>query len=1062
MSWVTSGKRPEYRCISIIPNSVQYFLFFALVKKRPPSSRRKESSVLYSRYPEIDALIFLMADVSDIDVLSEHKIIATPEISGFICEPCDSEISIKTKQSFKSHAKNKHRMDAEAQTKLYEAMLRVRATFACQPETVALYRGSVLCPNPLPSLKGLTVEETRRCNLCPALFKSLWSFKSHLKSDHGVTSDFAGVWKTAPLVKAQTLSKKKGEEKYFPVEIFAENSIGFPQHDQNGIGILLDAYNPASVLTMTDVPSDEREHSPFIFIVKPQERLRRLKLDMESAVSVLASTSDVHSGLYSSSISVIRRSLENYYKECKALGDVGVLFSGTYLDIATPGTREKTRHFRFLDDNSSGSTLDRYLHHTACLILMALRVYLDGTKDSSESFFSGITMSEDQKCCSSTLIQETESGCLDTTQPIHNLLFSIFFQEGSLVDGPAKLFMYAYASCACVTAKGDDLPRYRVGTEVSAVISGPLHIASCVALMAVKTYNVMGTEDEAMVHVKNCLEPSKKSGVSILSGLRSQCYSLREMEMEKITYAVCEHADHQHCGFINGIEIRAEQVGDVLKKIQKKIHSELFGTRGLFEGKRLPPLFREKQSGMVDRISEKKAGYWFKSDPRNSAFVEVCKTWVRQSCVVRLSRSQMIQWTKRAQKIAQYLVCAMHISGGAPGRGTEIGVNSVMNKPCGRRTLFFVGSECIIVPYYSKMRMLKMGLVSFLTRHLDAETTYLLKSYLLLVHYVACTFQNWNDQNTAESGVDAPVDAEKLDSRWILLCADSMPPRKVAQVMNKLFEEFDFPLTFSEYRQWQRGYAKYRGSYSVRKAMEVASGCQPSEDVEADGGAASILQAGHSVRSAEAFYARIEDSFKGTTGKNRSLEMRTFQKASHEWHVDLKVRKEDTTSQSNTKDCACGSTEVALTKLVTAVQQNTEMLRTSMDGNSFDIAIDQQNNPEDNASVLEQDAKSSLQRAVSAVGYFKAVQMLGELGSASCAPPRPAACTETPPTAMNQTEQNNVCPPESNPELVPSEATQASMRRSFHALSALRKACGVPTAEFRSREQEKSNESTVL
>ncbi len=81
-------------------------------------------------------------------------------------------------------------MDAEAQTKLYEAMLRVRTTFPNQPEMVGFYPRSVL----LPMLKGLAVEETRRCNLRPALFKSLWSFKSRLKSDLGVTPDVAVFW----------------------------------------------------------------------------------------------------------------------------------------------------------------------------------------------------------------------------------------------------------------------------------------------------------------------------------------------------------------------------------------------------------------------------------------------------------------------------------------------------------------------------------------------------------------------------------------------------------------------------------------------------------------------------------------------------------------------------------------------------------------------------------------------------------------------------------------------------------------------------------------------------
>lgn len=195
----------------------------------------------------------------------------------------------------------------------------------------------------------------------------------------------------------------------------------------------------------------------------------------------------------------------------------------------------------------------------------------------------------------------------------------------------------------------------------------------------------------------------------------------------------------------------------------------------------------------------------------------------------------MHSWTRKADRVAEYLVCAIHISGGAPGRGTEVGVNSVINKPCGRRTLFFVGSECIIVPHYNKMRFLAVGSVRFLTRHPDDETTYLLKSYLLLVHHVVCIFRNQEDEKEAkrkamETGNPGKwevfLNTDIQDRRWTYLCADTMSPRRVATVMNKLFEEFQFPLSFSEYRQWQRGYAKHRGSKAIKIAMNLASGAR--------------------------------------------------------------------------------------------------------------------------------------------------------------------------------------------------------------------------------------------
>ncbi len=85
------------------------------------------------------------------------------------------------------------------------------------------------------------------------------------------------------------------------------------------------------------------------------------------------------------------------------------------------------------------------------------------------------------------------------------------------------------------------------------------------------------------------------------------------------------------------------------------------------------------EMGIVQQASHEsyeKAGYWFKSFP--------------SSAVVQALNDQ----------IAQYVVCDMHISGGAPGQSTELEVNSVIKKPCWK-TLFSVGSECIVVPYFS-------------------------------------------------------------------------------------------------------------------------------------------------------------------------------------------------------------------------------------------------------------------------------------------------------------------------------------------------------------------------
>ncbi len=153
-------------------------------------------------------------------------------------------------------------------------------------------------------------------------------------------------------------------------------------------------------------------------------------------------------------------------------------------------------------------------------------------------------------------------------------------------------------------------------------------------------------------------------------------------------------------------------------------------------------------------------------------------------------------WCPKRWRIAKRIVCAMHISGGPPCRGTEIGVNSVRQRVCGKKTPFFLGPKCVIVPHYDKTGNLKAGEVPFLAGHLNYKTTFILKAFLIFVHPGLIANGERLDEEQAmkrlpeearilahDCNWEASLSADEKSRRSLrrdILCAEEMSPSTVS------------------------------------------------------------------------------------------------------------------------------------------------------------------------------------------------------------------------------------------------------------------------------------------
>ncbi len=89
----------------------------------------------------------------------------------------------------------------------------------------------------------------------------------------------------------------------------------------------------------------------------------------------------------------------------------------------------------------------------------------------------------------------------------------------------------------------------------------------------------------------------------------------------------------------------------------------------------------------------------------------------------------------------------------------------------------------------------------FLTRHLDAETSYLLKAFFTLGFTLCSLFSK-----SRAAAVNST--AEVRDSILI----GRMHAKDVQRVIGAKFAEYDIPYSFSKYRHWQRGLVKMKGA----------------------------------------------------------------------------------------------------------------------------------------------------------------------------------------------------------------------------------------------------------
>ena len=738
--------------------------------------------------------------------LREHGIVPNADLQSFICvnEGCKCEVPMK-KKVFTQHLKKRSHngLGAGVIGELWECVNQSSSMFEGRDgRMLEKYRTGGWGVGELPTIIGLPVVKGRKCPKCDKLFEAENALRNHYKITHGETLS-RGAIKSLDVVLCQSLARQTKGKKLFRCDAAdicdgVRDRADGNRGGEEGLGARLKKFNhgelvgdPAATVNVSD-----RQKGSFASLARCIERLSMWSLTMIDGWHLWKFPTEDEEGLYELALK-LNSLLKEYASEAyRAFREAGSFYS-TLWDIGTSGVGEKTRRFKFLDQDKQGlETLERYSRSVVCVVLIACRVFLDREK------YKDIELPRYLAADIEGLLGEDADDKDAMLEKIHRVLYSIFFEKSSIGEGSKNLFASVIGACLCVGGSSPERVYIRRGKEVSPYVSGILYFVSCCALMEIRKYCSDELPEYAEADIVHAMKPGSKAGLAVFIELRTICATVRMEENALHLFVKCD--EHEGCGFFEGTEFSIGMLGEAVRKLQNNVRSTMLD--GILFGMPLYNDFREKCNTIYDDASCVVPGYWALSDPRNTQLVSDCLRWVLNNVaeVHLCSLEAETAWLSKVEQVMQEMLTLLHLVGGAPGRGTELGSIGIRNTRERQRGVYFAGWEVILVPTYSKTRSMKRGEMRFITRHMDRETSFLFKCFFLLVHplYVVTKVRESGTGGGNRSLASYMKEKRVRDD----LCIGVVAAQNVARDVGGCFSRYGNPFSFTSYRHWQRGY----------------------------------------------------------------------------------------------------------------------------------------------------------------------------------------------------------------------------------------------------------------
>lgn len=129
-----------------------------------------------------------------------------------------------------------------------------------------------------------------------------------------------------------------------------------------------------------------------------------------------------------------------------------------------------------------------------------------------------------------------------------------------------------------------------------------------------------------------------------------------------------------------------------MRRLQSRIQTQIFGT--LFRGVTFSLDIEEKIKVLVDDLENTDTFYWVCADPRNNGAMEEVRLWLYNATIGQHNFYYNTLFIKPELRTLKMLIGAVHLWGGGPDRGTEVGCYCDRSTAKDRRSIFFRKTIC--------------------------------------------------------------------------------------------------------------------------------------------------------------------------------------------------------------------------------------------------------------------------------------------------------------------------------------------------------------------------------
>lgn len=401
----------------------------------------------------------------------------------------------------------------------------------------------------------------------------------------------------------------------------AISSLDFTEASLSMLSAAVARNDPGLVLSIHIPSYSDRERSGFVSTAKCKERPQAHGLTLSDAhiLTMYSSSSDRMD--VEIALKGVNRSIERSMEEYRNLFRSMDLFRSTLRDIASSGTMERTKAFRFLNDDRVGHlTQARYARSARFIVIVACRVFVSREK------FPKIHISDELQRALQAFLSIDPDDAIAHQERVLGILCAVYFESidhrysaGSTsnknVRGSTSLFASTVVACMCVTGEYPNRLRFKQGTNVLSQISGIMYFASCRALLENNNF-ILSAElrQEHFKLIRNMMDLKMKGGVQIFIDLRSVRALVRDREAQPPLYYLCP--THPLCGTIRGHELSAAEIGVNVREMKSDLHAVIFDK--LLHGGSGPPELRNMCTKLVDNDDNLESGYWALADERNA------------------------------------------------------------------------------------------------------------------------------------------------------------------------------------------------------------------------------------------------------------------------------------------------------------------------------------------------------------------------------------------------------------------------------------------------------------